>query len=163
MNDISVFTIVGLVGVTLVVSVGKWAEMLREWLAGFTFRFNPLRILGNVISCTISVGFVVGCLWSISQVESWSKVFLTGGFVSFVSYVVDEVLALMDAGVRKLMGGGGMPMPPMAVPNKLFGKGKKGSIKREDKSSSFSGEVSNRPLTEEEAHAMVGGKDNGVE
>jgi hypothetical protein len=137
-------TIVGLIGVTLLFSVGKWLDGLREWLLGFSVRANPFRVLGETLSCTISTGFFVGALWGVCQADPWAKVCVFGGVVSLLSYVADEALALMDAGVRKLMGRGPV-MPPIPVP-----------MKREEKTSEPLPPI-DRPLTEKEAHAIIGG------
>lgn len=143
-------TVVGLIGVTLLVSVGKWLDGLREWLLGFSVRANPLRILGETLSCTISAGFFVGAAWSLYQMDPWAKVFVWGGLISLVAYATDEALALVDAGVKRLMGRG-PAMPPMPLP-----------MNREKK-----GEAPEQPpegaLTEKQAHAMIGGGDEDDE
>jgi hypothetical protein len=138
--ETDILTLAGLVGVTLVISVGKWLDEFREWLRGFTFWANPLRMLGNVLTCTISMGFVVGALWALAHATPWPVVVIMGGYVSLVAYATDEGLALMDAGVRKLVGGGMSPPPipmPMGIPEKEM-------------------PPQDRPLTEDEAHAMTG-------
>ena len=138
-------TVVGLIGVTLLVSVGKWLDGLREWLLGFSVRANPLRILGETLSCTISAGFFVGAAWGLYQADPWAKVFVWGGLVSLAAYTADETLALMDAGVRRLVGHG-PAMPPMPLP---MNREKKGPAP----------EPQGGPLTEDQAHAMIGGGD----
>lgn len=137
-------TVVGLIGVTLLLSVGKWLDGLREWLLGFSVRANPLRILGETLSCTISVGFFVGVAWSLYQADSWAKVFVWGGLISLAAYATDEALALIDAGVRRLVGRGPV-MPPMPLP-----------MNREKEKKPVP-EPLGGPLTEEQAHAVIGG------
>jgi hypothetical protein len=136
-----ILTIVGLVGVTLFISVGKWLNGLRWWLLGFSVGANPLKMLGELLSCTISTGFVVGAIWALEQAVPWSGVFIMGGFVSLAAYATDEALALMDAGVRKMMGGGVPPPMPAAPPPAPPMEEEKGE------------------MTEDEAHAIIGGKD----
>jgi hypothetical protein len=138
-------TVVGLIGVTLLLSVGKWLDGLREWLLGFSVRANPLRILGETLSCTISAGFFVGVVWSLYQADPWAKVFVWGGLISLAAYATDEALALVDAGVRRLVGRGPV-MPPMPLP---MNREKKEGVP----------EPVNGALTEDQAHAMIGGGD----
>jgi len=143
--DGDILTIAGLVGVTLFLSIGKWLNALRQWLLGFTVQANPLRILGEILTCTVSVGFVVGALWAISQAAPWSGVIVMGGFVSLAAYATDEGLALMDAGVRKLVGHGAPPAPFMMPPSQSEDSPKE--------------RVVEGPLTEDQAHAILAGKD----
>jgi len=151
-----VLTIAGLVGLTLFISVGKWLSGFREWLMGFTVRANPLRLLGELLTCTISVGFVVGALWKLEQAAPWSAVIIMGGFISLVAYAADEGLALVDAGVRKVARGGGpppMPISMMQPPPADEGEPPEDTIVV----------PSDRPLSEDEAHAMIGGKEEAAE
>jgi len=95
--DIQWWEVAGLIGVTLVISAGKVFEPLRDWLKGFQNRANPLRILGDLVSCSMCsgvwVGFLVGLL--VKQ-WPWYVALLLGGVISIASLVVDEVVGIIS-------------------------------------------------------------------
>jgi hypothetical protein len=124
-------TVVGLVGLSLVIAVGGWLDEVREWLLGFSVRFNPLRILGLVLSSTMAVGFIVGTVYAL---RSGRDPIVVGGSVALISAVADEALAMMHGIVRRLM-----PSRPPPPPEPLLPPPKKDPSKR----------------TEEEAHAEL--------
>lgn len=98
--------IVGLVGLSLVISVGGWIDEIREWLLGFNVRFNPLRIFGLVLSSTMAVGFIVGMVYAL---RTGRDPIVIGGAVALASAAADEALAMMHGIVRRLM----PSMPPL--------------------------------------------------
>lgn len=87
----------GSVGVTLIVTTGKVFKPLREWLSGFVKRLNPLRILGDLISCPMCTGFWVGFLWKwlIGGVHVVDGL-MWGGLVSLSAYVADLVVGFLE-------------------------------------------------------------------
>lgn len=95
----------GLVGLALTISVGGALDGFRDWLVEFKVRANPLRILGDALSSTMTVGFVVGATWA---ALSHANIPLTGGAVALAASVADELLALFHGVVRRVM-----PMRPM--------------------------------------------------
>lgn len=102
--------LVGLVGLSLVIAVGGWLDEIVEWLLGFSVRFNPLRILGHMLSSTMVVGFVVGFVYA--TVVGRDPI-VAGGSVAIISVFTDEALAMMHGIVRRLMPSRMAP-PPQA-------------------------------------------------
>ena len=96
--------LVGLVGVTLVVTHGTIFEGLRGWLNSFTHRFNFLRWLGVLLSCPQCSGFWVGALWAIALQKPWVTVFIAGGLVSVGAVVANFVFLFTSAAVDKASG-----------------------------------------------------------
>lgn len=105
MDDLQ--TLAGLVGLALVISVGGWIDEARDWMLGFSVPFNPLRVLGGILSSTMAVGFCVGLAWTRGDL-------LAGGVVALAATAADELLALMHGVVRRLVPPR-MP-PPMTMP-----------------------------------------------
>lgn len=139
------FVIFGLVGVALTVSVGRWAAGVRDWLSSFVVPMNPLRMIGNTMSCTISSGFCAGAVYGL--VNDASMFWLYGGIVAVATYATDEVMALLDVGVRKMSGRGSpwtMPIPDMPA--------------KSAPAMPTLEALSARSLTEDEAHGSVTGK-----
>lgn len=101
-------TIVGLVGLTLAITVGGVTDDLRGWLVGFAVPYNPLRVLGNLLSSTMTVGFCAGATWA--ALTGHDPV-LSGGVTAVAAAVSDEVLALLHGIVRRVMPIRPMPMP----------------------------------------------------
>jgi hypothetical protein len=97
MDQLNAITIIGLIGVTLVVAVGKIFEPAREWLKGFAHPWNPLRILGEGMSCTMCAGWWVGFWWGIYSGDPIITSVVVGGLVSVLSYLSDELLAIVAA------------------------------------------------------------------
>ena len=95
--DVQWWEVVGLIGVTLVLSAGKIFEFLREWLLGFEYKLNPLRWAGELLSCSMCCGMWVGFLWGFF-VEGWSwyVALIFGGCISIVSLVSDELVGLIS-------------------------------------------------------------------
>lgn len=112
-------TILGLIGVTLVISVGKIFESTREWLKGFTHRLNPLRFVGEVMGCTMCAGWWVGFAWGLYAGQAAPAAVVSGGVVSLTAYVTDEGLAIVAAIgmklVRSVRGNGGQQVPVESI------------------------------------------------
>lgn len=96
--------IFGCVGLTLIITTGKVFAPLRIYLRGFVVPYNPLRILGELLSCSMCSGFWIGFLWSwLIVANGIADSFLWGGVISLASYVGDEVLLFIEvlAGSRQ--------------------------------------------------------------
>ncbi len=89
--------ILGCVGITLIIVTGKVSKPLRMYLVGFRYNLNPLKILGNLLSCSMCSGFWIGFLWSwlLSQNLVLESI-LWGGLISLVSYTIDFFLLLLE-------------------------------------------------------------------
>lgn len=118
MLDLNVITAIGLIGVTLVIAVGKIFDPLREWLKGFTFWANPLRWAGEAMGCTMCAGWWVGFAWGIYTAQPWGVSVVLGGFVSVASFATDELLAIIAAVSIRLVRRHSPP-PQMQVPEPL--------------------------------------------
>ena len=97
MTDLSFVEVMGLVGVTLVVAVGKIFDGVRQWLGGFTFWANPLRWIGEAMSCTMCAGWWVGFGWGMYSGFDFVRAVVLGGLVSVAAYFTDELLAVVAA------------------------------------------------------------------
>jgi len=95
--NIQWWEVVGLIGVVLVVSSGRIFEPLREWLMGFQKKTNLLRLLGELLSCSMCSGVWIGFLWAflVKQV-SWPVALIFGGCISIASLVSDELLGIIS-------------------------------------------------------------------
>lgn len=99
--QITWFIVVGLVGVTLVVSKGKVFEGLRDWLLAFEVRANPLRLAGDAMSCSMCSGVWVGVIGALLLGASWPEAIIVGGLVSVISWPTGEVLHAVEAGLNR--------------------------------------------------------------
>lgn len=111
MIELEVMTVVGLIGVTLVIAVGKIFDPIRDWLKGFSHQWNPLRWLGEGMSCTMCSGWWVGFWWGVYQVQPWGTCVVTGGAISVLAYVADEVLAIVAATSIRMVRPAPTPVP----------------------------------------------------
>lgn len=91
--------IIGLIGLTLVVSTGRIFQPLREWLLGFEKSTNVLRVLGELMSCSMCSGVWVGFLWGlfVERLGMAHSVIL-GGVISVASLAMNEMLGLLGLG-----------------------------------------------------------------
>lgn len=108
---IDLLTILGLIGVAIVISVGKIFDGLREWLKGFVHHWNPLPWIGEMMSCTMCSGWWVGFVWGAWNGLGWGAM-LTGGLISVLSFAVDELLALLSGVALRIA----RRVPPARVP-----------------------------------------------
>ena len=89
--------VIGLVGVTLVISAGRIFEPLRDWLMGFEKEYNPLRILGMLLGCSMCCGVWVGFLWGVlGERLPWSSALILGGLISITALVADELIGIVS-------------------------------------------------------------------
>lgn len=90
--------IVGLVGLVMVVSMGKILFPLRDWCLGFSVAVNPLRLFGELISCPMCSGVWIGFSWGWFA-EGWSfwSALTLGGFLSLASMFGGILLARGEA------------------------------------------------------------------
>jgi hypothetical protein len=98
-------SIAGLVGVVLVISTGKVFDPLRDWLKSFVHPLNPGPWLAALISCSMCSGVWVGALWAVVNRWPWSAVIVYAGIISLLSYVMDELLGLLNGMVLRLTQG----------------------------------------------------------
>lgn len=158
MENVDALILVGLVGVTLVISVGSIFDPLRDWLKGFEVRSNPLRVLGELMSCPMCSGWWVGFAWGIYSREPVFESIIIGGVVSVMAFMTDEVFALMSAGsrvlVRRLR-----PMPPPHPVSRRRPAPEEPASEFVPKTADADGTP--RPLTEDEAHAVIAGGSSG--
>lgn len=95
--DIQWWEVAGLIGVVLVITAGRIFEPLRDWLMGFQKKTNLLRLLGELLSCSMCCGVWVGFLWAffVEQV-SWPVALIFGGCISIASLVADELVGIVS-------------------------------------------------------------------
>lgn len=95
--DIQWWEVVGLIGVTLVLSAGRILEPLREWLLAFEKPYNPFRLVGELLRCSMCCGAWVGILWGILVKQwPWHVALIFGGCISIASLVVDELVGILS-------------------------------------------------------------------
>ena len=153
MENVDVLTLIGLVGMTLVISVGSIFDPLREWLKGFEVRANPLRVLGELLSCAMCSGWWVGFAWGIYCREPIFEAVVVGGLVSVAAFTLEEVFSLLSASSRVLVRRLRPAPPPMPVSRRRAPE--EPATEFVPKTVDADGEP--RPLTENEAHAVIGG------
>jgi len=97
-RDMTWWILMGLTGVTLVLTGGSIFDGLRGWLAGFTHPANVLRWLGELLACPMCAVAWVGMMWGICTHQPWPDVFAYGGLVSLSATTIDVLQdALMSA------------------------------------------------------------------
>ena len=152
MEHVDLLTLVGLVGMTLVISVGAIFDPLREGLKGFEVRANPGRILGERMSCSMCSGWWVGFAWGIYCREAIFESIVIGGLVSIVSFMADEVFSLLSAGSRILV----RRLRPAPAPHPVSRRRAPEEPMSEVVTKTADADGGIRPLTEDEAHAHIG-------
>jgi len=90
------FVIVGLVGITLMISKGKVFNGLRTWLKSFDHPLNPSRHLGNLLSCSMCSGAWVGFSAALAIGSGWVDAVILGGLVSLTSWPTGEVFSAIE-------------------------------------------------------------------
>jgi hypothetical protein len=141
---------VALVGLAFVISVSPVSRAVADWLKGFEKVYNPLLWLGHAMGCTLHAGFWMGFWWAVAD---GGNPLIRGGLVAGGAFVADLLLALIDSGIRGMMS---RYVPPgMAAQDILrrFAPPPPKEIVKEV-------QRGHRPLTEEEAHAMVDSEDD---
>jgi hypothetical protein len=154
MEMVDAMTLIGLAGVTLVISVGSIFDPLRDWLKAFQIKANPLRILGELMACSMCAGWWVGFTWGLYHQAPIFESAVMGGLVSITSYALDEVFAIIESGTRVLLRGLRAPLAPQTVSRRPPAPPPE-SVS--DVVTMVEGKDGPRPLTEEEAHVSVGG------
>lgn len=130
--------IIGLSGVTLVLSGTSVLHDFREWCKRFTHPTNPFRLLGITLEFvgivtdkTLPLALIIGMLWWWPK-EGPGEALILGGIVALVAYASDMAYAMMHAITKRLMGSSGPPAPPMTIPKKGFGPPKPGPLTEEE-------------------------------
>jgi hypothetical protein len=100
--EVDALTIVGLIGITIVITTGKVFDGARKWLLGFEVQYNPLRVLGEIMSCTMCAGWWVGCIWGWSSGISIVGMVVAGGLIGILSFATDELLSILVASSTRL-------------------------------------------------------------
>ena len=100
--DLTWLEIMGLVGVTLVISTGKVFNRLREYLKDFEHPLNPLQWAGDIISCSMCSGFWVGTVWGLLRADPFLAALMLGGFISVASFAADVLLGLVDGTTHRI-------------------------------------------------------------
>ena len=153
-------TMLGLVGVTIVISGSNLLPQIRAWLREFTDPTQPLRWLGVTLEFfglvtdkAMAMGFTMGLIWWVGELP-WGEVLICSGILALLSSVADVVLAIAYASVGRIMGRSQTPAMPMTIP-------RTGGIRgRQDASSKLArGET----LTEEEAFLALEDGDDEVD
>lgn len=109
--------VLGLIGITLVISSGRVFQPLREWLLGFQHKGNVLRLGGELLSCSMCTGIWVGFLWGvIAEGFIVSHALVLGGVISVASLATDEVLGIVSLfRILKMQRGQGAMTPTEMV------------------------------------------------
>lgn len=159
-------TIVGLVGLTLVVSGSNVLPQIREWCQEFDSPWQPLRwvgfcmeFAGIVTDKSMATGFVVGLLWW-SGDRPWSEVVILSGWLTLAASVADGFLAVLYALLRKTMGGGA-PSGPIPIPRRR--EQASDDAPKVDRQKKRGGLPLDRPLTEVEAFSVLDEDDDDAD
>jgi hypothetical protein len=149
--EINVLDLVGLIGLTIVVSVGKVLDPLREFLASFEHPWNPGRWLSALLSCSMCSGVWIGLIWAL-VVYRWAVAdsILFAGIVSIVAFAVNEALGLF--GILTLRVSRGMRMGEAGQPNVVALAEARSRAKAERKPKQI---FPGQDITEEEAEALL--------
>jgi len=97
--------VLGLIGVTLVISTGKVFDGLRGFLKSFVHPWNPARWAGDIISCSMCSGVWVGGIWAIASGESVWVALVFGGVISLLSFGANEMLGLIGITTMRISRG----------------------------------------------------------
>ncbi len=99
---------VGYAGFSIAVATGSVLDGTREWLKLFKFRFNPLRLLGHLLGCSMCMGFWVGLvgdpLHGFHEGPWWIEISLrlaSGGIVALSSYAINLALKGAEAAIAE--------------------------------------------------------------
>lgn len=153
--DLTWLEMLGLIGVTLVISTGKVFDALREYLKDFEHPWNPMRWAGDIISCSMCSGVWVGLGWALLNGQPFWSALMLGGLVSLTSFAANEALGLIGITTLRLSRG-------MTAPGAVTTGRARGSIAaladaraRARTRKVFPGE----DITEEEADALMDEED----
>lgn len=166
MEDIQWWEVVGLIGVTLVLSSGRIFESLREWLGGFQNAWSPLRITGDLLRCSMCCGVWIGSLWAFF-IEGWSwyTALVFGGCISIASLVTDELVGIIALYriLRKKKNQGAMTMDEMVAARQHMAEIKKRRQADEMAKDRARRRGTPRDLSEEEADKRADAEDAAVD
>lgn len=137
---------VGLIGVTLVITHGTIFDGLRAWLLGFEHPANFLRWVGVLMSCPQCAGFWVGACWALALQKPWVTVVVAGGVVSATTVAADFVFRFVSASVDRVAG-----TEKNEVMRQLLEIRARKQALRDAKAK----QVTGGDLTEDEAHAIL--------
>ena len=100
----SITEILGLIGITLIISSGKNTDFIRKKI-----KYESEKAF-NIINCSMGVGFIIGILWTLiyyPNKEVLYKLFINGGCISIGSYIIDCILQKLE--VEIFLKSGAMP------------------------------------------------------
>lgn len=147
--------VLGLIGVTLVISTGKIFNGIREYLKDFVHPWNPLRWAGDIISCSMCSGVWVGVVWAVGRGDPFWSVVLFGGFISLASFIASEVLGFIGITTMRISRGMRQQQVPMGTRVASLA----GARARPRKHTVQPGE----DITEEEADMLLDEEDRGAD
>lgn len=164
--DIQWWEVMGLIGVVLVITAGRIFDPLRDWLLGFNKKTNLLRLLGELLSCSMCSGVWVGFLWAFFvEQASWPVALIFGGCISIASLVVDELVGIVSLYrlLRAKKSQGAMTMEEM-----LAARQQAAVLKKQRKADQMAHARARRrgtprELTEEEADAYADAQEAAVD
>lgn len=94
--QVEALEVVGLVGLTLVISVGSIFDGLRKWCAGFKHPLNLFKWFGELISCPMCTGAWVGIGWAFLDGQNTMTAIVVGGLISVSATVVNMLLGVLS-------------------------------------------------------------------
>lgn len=89
------FIFVGLVGITIVVTMSYTFYKVSEYLGTFTHKLNPLRYVSEFISCPLVFGFAIGFLCIVYDNGDVINGSIYGGVIGLVSFIVYNLLEIL--------------------------------------------------------------------
>lgn len=101
---LSWYEIAGCIGFTLVITQGSILDPLREWLLGFSHKWNVLRLLGVLLGCPMCAGVWVGVAAAVAHGHDAVATVAAGGIVSVGAVATDMVLMLVGAVHERVSG-----------------------------------------------------------
>jgi hypothetical protein len=164
--DIQWWEVMGLIGVVLVITAGRIFEPLRDWLMGFDKKTNVMRLLGELLSCSMCCGVWIGFLWAFFvEGASWTVALIFGGCISIAALVADELVGIISLYrlLRAKKNQGSMTMEEM-----LAARQQAAALKKQRKADQMAQARARRrgtprELTEDEADAYADAQEEAVD
>lgn len=97
------FVLLGLAGVSLVISTSSFLRTTRVWLSGFLYKYNPLRFVAALVSSPMASGLAVGLVVGLAF-YSCIEAIVGGGVVALISWVFSCIYKVVDVQIGKLQG-----------------------------------------------------------